>query len=795
MGAEIPFAFIRPKPGRTRMGKLGASNTSHEAARSWTPAQPPPTEALRLRALQALSVLDSAAEPEFDALVRAAAHICGTPISLVSVVDAHRQWFKANLGLPGVQETPRDLAFCSHAILEEELFLVPDALQDARFAGNPLVVGAPGIRFYAGAPIRLKGGAAIGTLCVIDRQPRQLEASQRDALTCLAQAAARALEGRLATLELRQRNALLGATLSAIADAVLTADAQGRMTGLNPAAERLLGIGAAEATGQPMKDFVGLRSSQLEAGLATVLANVAAGNTVRLPADATLQRDGVASFAVEGSAAPLGLQGSVLVLRDVTSAREALVEMAHRATHDALTGLVNREEFDRQLKQRLLAMPTPCDVPADCLLYIDLDHFKIVNDSCGHEFGDLLLQKMAGLLRESVRATDLVARLGGDEFAILLNACPLAVAQKLAQNICNRLEVLRFESQGKRFQIGASIGLAALGGTLNDPQVLIRAADECCYAAKSAGRNRVVVWPAADQSALAAGSASQWAERIGRALDEDRFVLLGQLVMPLHAAAGAVKVEMLLRMLDDSGGLVPPGRFMPAAERFHLMGRIDRWVLRRTLDWMGVKLASCRAQQVGINLSGQSVGDPSFQAWAIATLETAGPALCRALTLEITETVAIASLDQARTFLRQIRSLGVSVALDDFGSGAATFGYLKQLPLDYLKIDGQFVRDLLTDPLDVVSVRSFVDVARVMGIKTIAEFVESAEVMERLRELGVDFAQGYCLHKPAALETLCLQAPEVRAVPDRLRPSADSGRRPKPKGPKRAAPRAHPDLH
>jgi EAL domain-containing protein (putative c-di-GMP-specific phosphodiesterase class I) len=290
---------------------------------------------------------------------------------------------------------------------------------------------------------------------------------------------------------------------------------------------------------------------------------------------------------------------------------------------------------------------------------------------------------------------------------------------------------------------------------LNEPQALMRAVDECCYAAKSAGRNRVVAWTATAHVSQATGGAASWAERIGRALDEDRFVLLGQLVIPLHADAGAVKVEMLLRMLDESGQRLSPGEFMPAAERFHLMGRIDRWVLRNTLDWMRDKLASCHAKRVGVNLSGQSVGDPSFHAWALDVLKAAGPGLCQALTLEITETVAIANLDQAKTFLHAVRGLGLRVALDDFGSGAATFGYLKKLPLDYIKIDGQFVTGLLSDPLDEVTVRSFVDVARVMGLKTVAEFVESAEVMNRLRELGVDFAQGYHLHKPASLDTLC----------------------------------------
>lgn len=746
------------------MGKTETATIPRPAAQGWTPAPLPPSEAQRLSALRALDVLDTSAEPEFDALVRAAAQICGTPISLISLVDDYRQWFKANLGLEGAQETPREVAFCSHAILGDSVFQVNDATHDSRFAGNPLVVGEPGIRFYAGAPIRVMGGQAVGTLCVIDRQPRQLDAQQNYALSCLAHAAARALEGRQATLELQQRNALLHTTLSAIADAVVTADVLGFVTWLNPAAERMLGVGLAVLAGQSIEALLSLRSAKLPAGVADVMTRVAAGQTVNLPKDTQLLCKGAEPMAIEGSASPLGKQGTVLILRDVTSARQKEQEIAHRAMHDALTGLCNRDEFDRQLQWALEAAAEEGSSQADCVLFLDLDHFKVVNDTCGHAAGDQLLKDMAELLRKSVRAKDVVARLGGDEFAILLRSCPLPAAERLARNICQQLDVFRFEVRGKRLQVGASIGLAALGEDLNEPQALMRAVDECCYAAKSAGRNRVVAWTASTHVSQAAGGASSWAERIGRALDEDRFVLLGQLVIPLHADAGVMKVEMLLRMLDESGQRLSPGEFMPAAERFHLMGRIDRWVLRNTLDWMRDKLASSHAKRVGVNLSGQSVGDPSFHAWALEVLKAAGPVLCQALTLEITETVAIANLDQARTFLHAVRGLGLRVALDDFGSGAATFGYLKRLPLDYIKIDGQFVTGLLSDPLDEVTVRSFVDVARVMGLKTVAEFVESAEVMNRLRELGVDFAQGYHLHKPACLGTLCHPAQPTELI-------------------------------
>lgn len=264
----------------------------------------------------------------------------------------------------------------------------------------------------------------------------------------------------------------------------------------------------------------------------------------------------------------------------------------------------------------------------------------------------------------------------------------------------------------------------------------------------------MVAWPIRSSVTPASHSVAHWAESIGRALDEDRFVLFGQLMLPLHAKAGGSKLEVLLRMQNEAGEIVSPAAFIPAAERLHLMSRIDHWVLRHTLGWMQENLAHCQADRVGVNLSGRSIADLGFRQWMVVTLRTAGSALCAALTVEVTETVAIANLGEASGFLEELRLLGVRVALDDFGAGASTFGYLKRLPLDYLKIDGQFVRNLLNDPLDEAAIRCFVEVARVIGLQTVAEAVENADVLERLRSLDLDYAQGYHLHKPAPLNTL-----------------------------------------
>lgn len=1033
-------------------------------------ARLPDDESERLAALRALGVLDTPPEPELDALVRAAAAICGTPISLVSLVDADRQWFKANRGLEGVEETPRELAFCAHALLEETLLEVEDATRDARFADNALVTGAPDIRFYAGMPLALADGARIGTLCVIDRVPRRLDDRQREALAALAEAAVRIMEGRqrdrrdvarvtaelallsqvarftshavimadvegrttwvnegferitgfspedvmgrkpgellqvpesdpttvatirdalrrgegcrveilnghkdghrywldleiqplfgadgrvegfmaiesditarkldeqslrhseallssidtvagvggwaldlesgrlewtqetrrlhgvpddfvptveqaigfyapeardtmrdaveaglregqpwdlelpllrrdgtafwaravgrpvfegdrvvrlvgafqditaqraqrlaiedarermalavdsghlgvwhvdagtnqshwddwvfrqygrpatgqpvayadwvewlhpedcapllaalrrvfagesktgiefrvvwpdgsvrhlraavravpagdgrparlvginwdvtaqrLAEADLRRERELLQVTLQSIGDAVVTTDVRGHVTWLNPVAERLTGWSSDEAQGLPAAQIFRIVDEETrQPARDPVAACLLEGRVVGLaPQTLLLSRDG-REYGVEDSAAPIRdadgtLLGAVLVFHDVTEQRRLGVEMRFRATHDALTGLHNREEIEARLREAL-ADAADGDT-GHALMYIDLDQFKVVNDTCGHAAGDQLLQQVARLLGDTVRSRDLLARLGGDEFAVLLEGCTPEQGQRVAQQICDRLEVYRFDHDGHRFRIGASIGLAPVD-------------------------------------------------------------------------AGGLHAEVLLRLVDVDGALVSPAGFLPAAERFHLASRIDRWVLGAVLDRMAALGDGPAPAMLCVNLSGQSVGDRAFHRHAVERLEAAGPAICARLCVEITETAAVTNMADAIVFIERVRSLGVRVALDDFGAGASSWGYLKALRVDYLKIDGQFVRDVVDDALDEAAVRSFVEVARVLGARTVAEFVDRPEVLARVRQMGVDHAQGYLLHRPEPLEAV-----------------------------------------
>ncbi|MEO5690478.1 MAG: EAL domain-containing protein [Burkholderiaceae bacterium] len=556
---------------------------------------------------------------------------------------------------------------------------------------------------------------------------------------------------------LAEDRSLLSVTLESIGDAVITTNAHGQITWLNPVAERLTGWISLEAIGRALTQVLHIVDERTREASPDPVKNcldqgrrvAEAGNTL------LLSRSGE-EFGIQESIAPIRREdgtvlGTVLVFHDVSEQRRLTGEMSWRATHDALTGLVNRTEFESRLARLLEASQ---DGGEHALLYIDLDQFKLVNDACGHAVGDQLLQKTARMLTEGVRTRDTIARLGGDEFAILMERCTVEQAQRAAQKLCDRLDDYRFVHETRRFRIGMSIGLVPVDNRWHTTAAIQQAADTSCYAAKEAGRNRVHTWFDTDVAMHERQYEMQWTARIEHALDEDGFVLYAQRLTPLKGASTGVHAEALLRMRQADGPLVLPGAFLPAAERFHLASRIDRWVLRHVVDWMAALADPSRIVLLSVNLSGQSVGDRSFHRWALDLLARAGPAICHAMCLEITETAAVTNIADAAVFIDQVRALGVKVALDDFGAGAASFGYLKTLRVDTLKIDGQFVRDLVDDPLDEVAVRCFADVAKVMGLTTVAEFVDKPAVLARLKAMDVDFAQGFLLHEPAPIGEL-----------------------------------------
>jgi diguanylate cyclase (GGDEF)-like protein/PAS domain S-box-containing protein len=1021
--AHGPFERPPSEPGSKRTIAVLAPTMQQAPIRS--------DEVRRLQVLDALQILDTPPEVEFDALVRVAAQICGTPIALINLLDATRQWVKAEQGMPGLQSLPRELSFCGHTIMADGLFEVPDLQLDPRFGDSPLVRSTPHLRFYAGVPLRMDGGEAVGTLCVLGHEPKHLDARQREALVQLGLAVVKALVGRRASLvlqrlaleladrqqylqyavdhvpsmlaywdadlrcrfanrayeqwfgvqvdkllgchlsellepalfaankphldaalrgeaqtfectvpgpggvqrhslayygphvvdgvvrgillqvidigplhhaevalrvevaehqrtvrlleqrskalseaqrlgrigswewntetdqahwsdalarifdrdpalpvprreelqalytprswadwqaavqrmrataepqalqlelakpdgapvwaqarieamraedgriigmrgtmqditeqrlmalDLAHQHELLRVTLRSIGDAVITTDAAGRVAWLNSTAERLTGWTDAEANGRPLTEVFNIVSETTRERVPNPVDTcLAEGRVVELSGHTLLiARDG-RQFGIEDSAAPMrtdsgDVLGVVLVFRDVTEQRRMSGEMTYRATHDMLTGLVNRSEFEGCLQRQL--DHARATAAGHALLYIDLDQFKLVNDSCGHAVGDELLQRMGDELADSVRSGDTLARLGGDEFAIILSHCDAAQALLLAQRICDRMNEFRFIHAERRFRIGVSIGLVPVDARWANVAAILQAADASCYAAKEAGRNRVHLWSDNDQVTRERHVEVEWTTRIERALDEGGFELHAQRITPLAGAPQGLHAELLLRLRADDGCLVLPGAFLPAAERFHLVTRIDRWVLRRALDWMAALPGLQGIELLTLNLSGHSVGDRAFHTWACEQLALAGQAVCSRLCLEITETAAVTNLADAALFIDQVRSAGVRVALDDFGAGASSFSYLKQLQVDLLKIDGQFIRELVTDPLNEAAVRCFIEVARVRGLQTVAEFVDSESVLQRLRQMGVDWAQGYLLHRPAPLDEL-----------------------------------------
>ena len=557
---------------------------------------------------------------------------------------------------------------------------------------------------------------------------------------------------------LAQQNELLRVTMQSIGDSVITTDAQGDVTWLNPVAERMTGWATSEAMGRPLHQVFHIVNEQTrlptENPVDTCLKQ---GKTAGLANHTLLiSRQGL-EFGIEDSAAPIRdaqgvVLGVVLVFHDVTEQRRLSGEMSYRATHDELTGLVNRAEFESRLRRLLKKSHEDGSVHA--LLYIDLDQFKLVNDACGHTAGDLLLKQVSRLMEGAVRGRDTLARLGGDEFGVILDHCSGEQAQRVAQQICDRMEEFRFQHDGRRFRVGTSIGLVAMSNIFANTAAVMQAADTCCSAAKEAGRNRVHTWIDNDQAMRERHGEMQWTTRIEQALDEDRFVLYAQRLQCLESGANGLHAEVLLRMLDSDDSIISPAAFLPAAERFHLASRIDRWVLRRSIAWLEGLGTDHPIRLLCVNLSGQSVGDRAFHRHVMESLSVLPAALCERLCFEITETAAVTNLADAALFVEQVRALGICVALDDFGAGASSFGYLKRLRVDYLKIDGQFIKDLLDDPLDDVAVRCFVDVAKVMGIQTVAEYVDKAPVLERVKELGITYAQGFFLHKPEPIDRL-----------------------------------------
>ncbi len=442
------------------------------------------------------------------------------------------------------------------------------------------------------------------------------------------------------------------------------------------------------------------------------------------------------------------------ILRDITEHRVLQAALLHHASHDDLTGLANRREF--QLRLNTLVDTVQTDQGPHALVYVDLDQFKVVNDTCGHLAGDELLRQLGMRLKQQVSRRDVIARLGGDEFGLLLHDRSIDEAMRVAESLCETVAEYRFIWGERSFEVTASVGLCAISSDTLSAEDAMSSADAACYVAKDEGRNRVQLY-FGGLACTGKRQEMEWVSRLQKALDENRFQIWQQHILDLKpdAATGTGHFEMLLRLVDEDGAIIAPGRFFPAAERYGLMPAIDRWVIQHLLlDGQGKRLQSEMAQSAAthcaINLSGASLNDDKFLKFLEDALRyTSIPS--HALCFEITETVAVNNFGRVREVMQTFKQFGCQFALDDFGSGMSSFSYLKNLPVDYLKIDGSLVRNIVEDAADFAMVEAINRIGSAMGLKTIAEFVETAACLQRLRDIGVDYAQGYAIHRPEPL--------------------------------------------
>lgn len=547
---------------------------------------------------------------------------------------------------------------------------------------------------------------------------------------------------------------LLRVTMDSIGDAVLTTDAYGRVRYLNPVAEQLTGWRSEEAIGQSSAIVFNIYDEKTRMPCLNPVDICLAEDRLVSLVDQTvlINRQGY-EYGVEETVSPIHdednqILGAVMVFHDVSEQRKLANEMTYRASHDVLTGLANRSEFEQQLKRFVNNNRMTDQMHA--LMFIDLDRFKIVNDQCGHAAGDLMLKQVASIMQTCVRSSDMLARFGGDEFAIILRKCDTEKSLNIANKICHSIADYRFEHEGRFFEIGASIGLVMINTSWESEAKLLQAADSACYQAKRAGRNRVHVYFDADSQSDSGHVEIQWASRIEQALVEKKFVLFCQRIMPL-SHKGLTHAEILIRMQDNDGKLIPPNEFFPVAERFNMASRIDRWVVKTVFEWMQLNANSiAHIASLSVNLSGQSLGDLAFHHYVIELINEM-EIDCRKICFEVTETSAITNITDAKKFIKAMRHLGIKFSLDDFGSGVSSFGYLNNLSVDYLKIDGQFISDLVDNKVGQATVRCITEVAKVTGKQTIAEWVDNVSVERLLKQMGVDFTQGYLKHKPAPL--------------------------------------------
>jgi diguanylate cyclase (GGDEF)-like protein/PAS domain S-box-containing protein len=546
-------------------------------------------------------------------------------------------------------------------------------------------------------------------------------------------------------------------TLESIAEGVITTDNEGRIDYMNRAAETLTGAKREEGVRHRIGELFSLIDEADRRPLGDPVERcLSMRRRVNMGRRALLvSRDGEHEHSVEITASPIrgpgnSISGIVVVFHDVSEIRGLTRQMSYQATHDALTGLINRREFERRLQEALDS--AQADDAVHILCYMDLDRFKAVNDSCGHLAGDNMLREVATLIREQVRDSDFVGRLGGDEFGTVLIGCPLDKARQIAVDICNAISDYRFVWQDKIFSIGISIGLVEIGHASGTMQDLMSAADSACYVAKQRGRGQVHVYSSRDEAIARERGDIQWLRQLQTALQENRFELAVQPIIAMGSGdETGPSIEVLIRLPDQHGRIDNSAEFLRPAERYQLMPQIDRWVLNAALTAIGtgeIKLPGKRS--CAVNVSGQTLGDEGFLAFVVEALDHSG-VTPSSICFEVTEAAISTNVQYAQRFIEVLHGIGCEFALDDFGNGLGAFSSLKHLPVDYLKIDGNYTRNLHAEPINQEMVAAIIKLARALEFRVVAEQVERQEDFDWLREAGIDFVQGNFIEAPVML--------------------------------------------
>lgn len=544
-------------------------------------------------------------------------------------------------------------------------------------------------------------------------------------------------------------------TLYSIGDGVITVDKDYIIQTINPAAEKIADVKSKNAFGKNILSIYDSESPKQRSEIKNKLTNTGDQRSVF---DFTLTKRDGEKFEVEHTIAPIidknkTILGAVIILRDVTEVRTMEKRLSYQASHDALTGLINRREFEVRLKQIIRNSQTENIIHSIC--FLDLDKFKIINDTSGHAAGDEFLKQVSKTIQSLLRQTDVLARLGGDEFAIILDSCSIHQAKIICGQIIKKIKDTRFNWEKNSFETGASIGIVPITKLTISAAEIMSTVDAACYEAKDKGRNRIQVFEPNDAQFIQHQTETSWIQKIKNALNDNNFELYFQEVHNVNPKHSTLKsIEMLVR-LNDEGNIISPDSFIPTAERYNLMSTIDEWVINNAFEFIKEYHKKHHSDiRVAINLSGQSLSENSVINLITNQLKKNKNIKNEHICFEITETAAIANLSKAIEFITQIKQLGCKFSLDDFGSGLSSFSYLNNIPVDNLKIDGIFIRDIHIDSINRIFVESIHNISEIMGIKTTAEYVESEEVLNCVKSIGIDYAQGHHISKPLSVKTL-----------------------------------------